>query len=385
VLSIIVVGLFWGPGGLLASDEHLEALRSVNPDLIEMKRIWPVLAHPDSLLVIQQLFRTLGIGLLLLKGCCDAGYGVFVPAFLQLTVASALRLYQWGMTDDYLPEGPLSGGVAACVSLVAFLVQLAATCKAYRGSAGAPWRSTKYLPIQFACQMAICSVTASTNHLLYTPSMVSNVVFASIEAADLVAGPVFAIGACIAAREDHEAARGLAGVLHVLILSQLFGFFWFMDFTGLFDDASSPDVFVRQLLQLKIHLQTTAVHGDPYALMAAGQVVHLLSVVCACVWAHIAVLDFIKKGVVGAGVEVIATLELVPYTEGIFGSDDQDACCAICLCDFDEGDELRKLPCDHKQFHAECVDRWLAKVGRCPLCVGDITKGHESSTHHCCK
>merc|ERR1719389_1530359 len=99
-LGIIVAGLLFGPGGLLASHEDLDTLRSINPDLVEMKRIWPVLSHPDSLLVIQQLLRALGVGLMLLMGGCDAGAGVFSPALFQFTVASGLRLYQWGLTTD---------------------------------------------------------------------------------------------------------------------------------------------------------------------------------------------------------------------------------------------------------------------------------------------
>jgi len=36
----------------------------------------------------------------------------------------------------------------------------------------------------------------------------------------------------------------------------------------------------------------------------------------------------------------------------------QDASCVICLCDFEEGDGLKKLPCDH-HFHGICIDSWI--------------------------
>ncbi|XP_078437890.1 RING-H2 finger protein ATL18-like [Wolffia australiana] len=42
--------------------------------------------------------------------------------------------------------------------------------------------------------------------------------------------------------------------------------------------------------------------------------------------------------------------------------------CVICLCDVEEGDEIRELRCDHV-FHRGCLDRWVG-FGRvtCPLC-----------------
>jgi len=41
--------------------------------------------------------------------------------------------------------------------------------------------------------------------------------------------------------------------------------------------------------------------------------------------------------------------------------------CSVCLGDFDFGQELRLLPCNH-YFHKECVDPWLLKRCDCPLC-----------------
>lgn len=44
--------------------------------------------------------------------------------------------------------------------------------------------------------------------------------------------------------------------------------------------------------------------------------------------------------------------------------------CPICIVDFQEGDELRVLPCEGKhRFHQACVDPWLLELsGSCPLC-----------------
>merc|ERR1740121_2564594 len=45
--------------------------------------------------------------------------------------------------------------------------------------------------------------------------------------------------------------------------------------------------------------------------------------------------------------------------------------CSICLSDFDEGNRIRRLPCSHN-FHAQCIDQWLKRSTRCPLCVQTI-------------
>ena len=44
--------------------------------------------------------------------------------------------------------------------------------------------------------------------------------------------------------------------------------------------------------------------------------------------------------------------------------------CPICILDFEEGDDLRILPCEGKHvFHQECVDPWLLELSSsCPIC-----------------
>ena len=46
--------------------------------------------------------------------------------------------------------------------------------------------------------------------------------------------------------------------------------------------------------------------------------------------------------------------------------------CSICTDDFETGQDLRVLPCDHK-FHPACIDPWLLNVSStCPLCRVDL-------------
>ncbi|XP_047967434.1 E3 ubiquitin-protein ligase At1g63170-like isoform X2 [Salvia hispanica] len=51
----------------------------------------------------------------------------------------------------------------------------------------------------------------------------------------------------------------------------------------------------------------------------------------------------------------------------------EDAECCICLCDYDDGSELRELPCAH-HFHVACIDKWLYMNATCPLCKLNIIK-----------
>ncbi|XP_039010904.1 E3 ubiquitin-protein ligase At4g11680-like isoform X2 [Hibiscus syriacus] len=54
-----------------------------------------------------------------------------------------------------------------------------------------------------------------------------------------------------------------------------------------------------------------------------------------------------------------------------------DAECCICLSAYDDGVELRELPCGH-HFHCACVEKWLYINATCPLCKYNILK----STSH---
>ncbi|KAI9604287.1 hypothetical protein H4Q26_003901 [Puccinia striiformis f. sp. tritici PST-130] len=55
--------------------------------------------------------------------------------------------------------------------------------------------------------------------------------------------------------------------------------------------------------------------------------------------------------------------------------------CPICVCDFEDDDEIRMLPCDARhQFHKECVDPWLLNESKfCPLCRWDLSTRKDGS------
>ncbi|KAL6757925.1 hypothetical protein V8C86DRAFT_1605236 [Haematococcus lacustris] len=41
--------------------------------------------------------------------------------------------------------------------------------------------------------------------------------------------------------------------------------------------------------------------------------------------------------------------------------------CPVCLCEYEAGDAMRKLPCSH-EFHMPCIDNWMSQHQTCPVC-----------------
>ena len=43
--------------------------------------------------------------------------------------------------------------------------------------------------------------------------------------------------------------------------------------------------------------------------------------------------------------------------------------CSICLCEFQDDEEITPLPCTAKHyFHSACIENWLKTNNTCPLC-----------------
>ncbi|KAK3034393.1 hypothetical protein RJ639_033664 [Escallonia herrerae] len=69
--------------------------------------------------------------------------------------------------------------------------------------------------------------------------------------------------------------------------------------------------------------------------------------------------------------------ELLPsckYTKDIgLVSKTQGGTCAVCLCEFEDGEAVRVLPKCLHPFHVPCIDMWLYSHSSCPLCRADMT------------
>ncbi|KAF7056649.1 hypothetical protein CFC21_064036 [Triticum aestivum] len=69
-----------------------------------------------------------------------------------------------------------------------------------------------------------------------------------------------------------------------------------------------------------------------------------------------------------AGIDeaALAAFPTMVYSRATTGED--GTTCAVCLADYADGDELRRLPGCRHVFHQRCVDDWLRQRTSCPLC-----------------
>ncbi|POM69063.1 hypothetical protein PHPALM_14692 [Phytophthora palmivora] len=61
--------------------------------------------------------------------------------------------------------------------------------------------------------------------------------------------------------------------------------------------------------------------------------------------------------------------QLTPTTDD--GTTENDDVCPICLIEFEDGEDVRNLPCKHI-FHVACIDEWLKRNTSCPMCKSNV-------------
>lgn len=80
---------------------------------------------------------------------------------------------------------------------------------------------------------------------------------------------------------------------------------------------------------------------------------------------------------VGLPSTAIASIAVHKYVKGMEETD-----CAVCLAEFEQGDDLRVLPkCNHA-FHIPCIDTWLSSHTTCPLCRAPIIPHDHQNRDH---
>ena len=122
---------------------------------------------------------------------------------------------------------------------------------------------------------------------------------------------------------------------------------------------------------------------NQWAVLTVMATALLVSVVCCPCISYIAFYvyqEIAKEKPVGMLKKELKQLSEQKYYKGMIQSDDdEDPICVVCQLEFEEGEDVRQLPCEGKHvFHKECVDVWLRKNDTCPLCKTHFSdKGKE--------
>ncbi|KAI1306079.1 E3 ubiquitin-protein ligase RNF38 [Halotydeus destructor] len=80
------------------------------------------------------------------------------------------------------------------------------------------------------------------------------------------------------------------------------------------------------------------------------------------------------RGLLKSGIEQLPSYR---FNRDNVHSSDQTTC-VVCMCDFENRQILRVLPCSH-EFHTRCVDKWLKTNRTCPICRGDAAASNNDS------
>ena len=67
-------------------------------------------------------------------------------------------------------------------------------------------------------------------------------------------------------------------------------------------------------------------------------------------------------------------LNYIPFTiiKDAPKSTEDEPHCLICLSDFEVNEKVSALPCCHC-FHTKCLDEWIVRSAKCPICKFEIT------------
>lgn len=67
-----------------------------------------------------------------------------------------------------------------------------------------------------------------------------------------------------------------------------------------------------------------------------------------------------------------SAVRLMPVVK--YSKECNEETCCVCLCEFNDGEQIRVLPeCLHL-FHVVCIDMWLSSHSNCPLCRADTMR-----------
>ncbi len=67
----------------------------------------------------------------------------------------------------------------------------------------------------------------------------------------------------------------------------------------------------------------------------------------------------------------LGCIYLLTHVRGLCRSGGHPPQCSVCICDYEDGEVIRTLPCAH-EFHLKCIDAWLSSHITCPNCREEV-------------
>ena len=107
----------------------------------------------------------------------------------------------------------------------------------------------------------------------------------------------------------------------------------------------------------------------------------VLCLLCLCFPCVIILVAFFaeKEGATEADIEKLTKISFKKGQPNASGRENQDTC-AICMTDFEDGDQLILLPCTHMFHGGDCGAQWLKIKKTCPICRAPIYSASPMST-----
>ncbi|UVC49963.1 RING-type E3 ubiquitin transferase [Theileria orientalis] len=106
------------------------------------------------------------------------------------------------------------------------------------------------------------------------------------------------------------------------------------------------------------------VPGGPNALNSHGSSINFLSMPTRSI-------NMMEPVEIRLPPEIIESFPVNNYTINSNDVDDNSKTCSVCLEEYHEGVEIKRLPCTHF-YHKNCIDVWLNKSTICPICKFDF-------------
>jgi len=170
---------------------------------------------------------------------------------------------------------------------------------------------------------------------------------------------------------EHRQYRELAitsGMRQLREILNMFGFIWLVFGNVWFFGTNNCSQEAPEVYRL-----TMALLIVNYVMLCFPCIIVLLLApfICFCLPCVIRLISYWETSHRGASPARLAALPSTVFKAGMYPP--EEASCAICMSQYEDGNEIRCLPCHVKHhYHKQCVDDWLKINATCPTCRRNV-------------